>query len=264
MRKINFLSVLFSLFVISSCHYIAKKADCCKAGKSGKYHNKQSKCCSKSKKSKKKSCCGYHSIAGFAKVKDLAGKKVTGSVFFTADSEHKVKVTANIKGLVPNKKFAFHVHEFGTCENKGLLAGGHLNPWGGKHSGPKAKDRHLGDLGNIESDKTGSAVYTVSVKGRLKSFMGRSVIIHAQADDMKSQPTGNAGKRIACGVITVSMPPVQESPKTKPVVSTEKKAPTVKKAISTEQASVVKKAVSSGPAEKTQKTSVDTIKKTGN
>ena len=269
MRKISFLSVLFSLFLISSCQYMNKKTDCCSMKKQGNQQERKSKCktcetgkkCDKTtyKKCKKKAykkcgkqaCYGKNKVAGFSKVKDLTGGKITGSVFFESTDKYEVKVTANIKGLAPNKKLGFHVHEFGTCENKGLLAGGHLNPWGAKHSGPKAKERHLGDLGNIESDKMGSAVYTVSIKGRLKSFMGRSVIIHAQADDMKSQPIGNSGKRIACGVITASMPPVLE------------KAP-VKKAISPSKKASVKKAVSSSPAEQTQKANTNPVKKTGN
>ena len=253
-KQVSFLSVLFSLFLISSCHYISKKASCCKKS-GGKYHQyKQSKCktCSKDKKTcakcekkaYKKDCCGKKdSSAGFSSIKDLNKGKITGSVFFERAGRYEVKVTANIKGLSPNKKFGFHVHEFGTCDNKGLLAGGHLNPWGAKHSGPQARDRHLGDLGNLESDQKGTAVYSVSVKGKLNQFMGRSLIIHAKADDMKSQPTGNSGDRIACGVITASMPPVREEKQAEPV-SKNKTAP-VEKAVSSKKPAVpVEKAVS--------------------
>ena len=259
MKKINFLAVLFSLFLMTSCHTMHKKTGCsskyqkgskCKTSRAEKRCDKKSykrwgKKCGKKyyKKCGKQACYGQAEVAGFSEVKDVTGGKITGSVLFEATDKYMVKVTANIKGLAPNKKFGFHVHEFGNCKNKGLLAGGHLNPWGSKHAGPKAKDRHLGDLGNIESDKTGTAVYTVSVKGKLKSFMGRSVIIHAQMDDMKSQPTGNAGKRIACGVITASMPPVPESVPEQPSASETKKVP-AKKMISTDNKASAEKAVS--------------------
>ena len=268
MRKpVNFLSILVSLFLISSCHYVSKKSDCCDVKRSGgQYHkeHKHSKCkkskdkktCAKcAKKSANKDCCGKARAAGLALIKDLQKGKIKGSVFFEKADRYEVKVTADIKGLSPNKKFGFHVHEFGTCDNKGLLAGGHLNPWGEKHAGPKDKKRHLGDLGNLESNKMGSAFYSASVEGHLKKFMGRSVIIHAKADDMKSQPTGNAGERIACGVIVASMPPVREGTTEKKATdkkaSSNKKAKApVEKAISSEKKEVdVKKAVSGGKAD---------------
>ncbi|MDE0091947.1 MAG: superoxide dismutase family protein, partial [Oligoflexia bacterium] len=183
---------------------------------------------------------------------DLNRGKITGSVFFEKAGRYEVKVTADVKGLSPNKKFGFHIHEFGTCENKGLLAGGHLNPFGKKHAGPHDKNRHLGDLGNLESDKKGASHYSDSVKGRLDQFMGRSVIIHAQADDMKSQPTGHSGNRMACGVIVASMPPVQaEKPAEKKAVSGSAEKPAEKKAVSgsAKKPSAEKKAVS-GSAKK--------------
>ena len=242
-KQLSFLSILFSLFFVSSCHYISKKSSCCDAKKrGGKYYHKykQSKW---KKKAHKKDCCGNKaSVAGFSSIKSVNAEKITGSVFFERVGRYEVKVTANIKGLSPNKKFGFHVHEFGTCENKGLLAGGHLNPWGAKHAGPQARDRHLGDLGNLESDQKGTSIYSVSVKGKLNQFFGRSVIIHAKADDMKSQPAGNSGNRIACGVILASMPPVYED-KQAESESKDKKAP-VGKAISSKK-SAVEKAVSS-------------------
>ncbi|MCY4321579.1 MAG: superoxide dismutase family protein [Bdellovibrionaceae bacterium] len=198
MHKImKILSVFLSLFFISSCYNMGKKSH------SVSKKDKKS-CCGE------KSCCGPGGEVGLSNVIDLRGGKISGSVLFEDIGQHKVKVTANIKGLAPNQKFAFHVHEFGTCENKGLLAGAHLNPWGSHHAGPHDEDRHAGDLGNLKSDKSGHSNYTVSVKGKLLNFMGRSVIIHAKEDDMKTQPTGNAGVRIACGIVTASMSPIHE------------------------------------------------------
>ena len=271
----RFLVILFSLFLISSCQHMGKKACCskkdaskqglhkdkkaCCAKKHGKksYQHKDKKACCAKKHAKsyrhkgkkylfkwgkkdKKACCGKAEFAGFSSVKSLNKGKISGSVFFENVGRYKVKITADITGLSPNSQFGFHVHEFGTCENKGLLAGGHLNPWGGKHAGPEAKDRHLGDLGNLKSDKLGKAVYSEVVKGKLKQFMGRSLIIHAKADDMKTQPSGNSGNRIACGVIVASMPPVSEEP------TETTKAPAVDKAVSSKaKAPIVDKAVSS-------------------
>ena len=223
-QTIGFLSILFSLFVLSSCHYMGgKNRYCSKKSCKEKYHSKW-------KKKAKKSCCGQGSIAGFSSIKGLNEEKIVGFVFFEETERNEIRVTADIRGLAPNKKFGFHVHEFGTCENKGLFAGGHLNPWRKKHAGPQAENRHLGDLGNLISDKQGVAVYSVSVKGKLEKFMGRSVIVHAKADDMKTQPTGNSGDRIACGVILASMPPVQEEKQTIAPTIEKNKAVSVKKA----------------------------------
>ena len=271
-RTIGFLSVLLTVFFISSCHHTGRKGfsdkkwdakqSCHKGKKSccdkkrGKKHGKKHGKLFKWSKKDKKDCCGKGSFAGFSNVKDVNKGKIKGSVFFEHEGRYKVKVTANITGLSPNQKFGFHVHEFGICENKALLAGSHLNPWGAKHSGPQAKDRHLGDLGNLESNKSGKAVYSTVVKGKLSQFLGRSVVIHAKADDMKTQPTGNSGNRIACGVIAASMPPVQEaktavsgkakSPAVDKAVSGKAKSPTVDKAVSSKAKSpAVDKAVSS-------------------
>ena len=147
-------------------------------------------------------------MAGVAVVKDFDGKKIEGLVSFERGEKWEVKVKAEVKGLEPNKKFGFHVHEFGTCDNKGLMAGGHLNPWKSRHGGPKDKHRHLGDLGNLESNEKGEAVYSKTIKGKAKMFLGRSVIIHAKTDDLKTQQS--AGKRIACGIIGAGMPPFTE------------------------------------------------------
>ena len=96
----------------------------------------------------------------------------------------KVRVRAEVKGLKPKQKFGFHVHEFGSCANKALMAGGHFNPYDKKHGAP-GKESHLGDLGNLISDSKGEAVYSSIIKGRVKKFLGRSVVVHAQPDDFK-------------------------------------------------------------------------------
>jgi Cu-Zn family superoxide dismutase len=137
------------------------------------------------------------------------GNKVRGWVTFTREGE-KVKVVAEIEGLTPGKH-GFHIHEFGDCSSKdGAAAGGHFNPGGKSHGAPTDANRHEGDLGNLEAGQDGKARvdFTDSVL-RLDgpgSIIGRGVIVHTNPDDLKTQPTGNAGGRQACGVIGAAKP----------------------------------------------------------
>jgi Cu-Zn family superoxide dismutase len=136
-------------------------------------------------------------------------QKAHGWVRFTQEGA-KVKVVAHVEGLEPNSTHGFHIHEFGDCtSDDGSSAGGHYNPEGHKHAGPGTASRHAGDLGNIKADDKGVAqlevtVDNISVAGMKDPIIGRAVIVHAKADDIKSQPTGDAGGRIACGVIGVA------------------------------------------------------------
>jgi Cu-Zn family superoxide dismutase len=138
-----------------------------------------------------------------------AGNNVTGSVSFTQSGD-TVKVVADITGLTPGKH-GFHIHEFGDCSSSdGNSAGGHFNPTHQAHGAPDAGDRHAGDLGNIEADASGKAHLEWSDKmmklSGADSIVGHAVIVHEKADDLKTQPTGNAGGRLACGVIGVAKP----------------------------------------------------------
>ncbi|MCX6287322.1 MAG: superoxide dismutase family protein [Bacteroidetes bacterium] len=135
------------------------------------------------------------------------GNTVSGTVIFTRLPEG-VRVVADLNGLTPGKH-GFHIHEFGDCSSPdGSSAGGHFNPSGSPHGSPMDMSRHAGDMGNIEADANGKAHMEyidphMSFDGPA-SILGRSVIVHAKEDDMKTQPTGNAGPRIACGVIGLS------------------------------------------------------------
>jgi superoxide dismutase, Cu-Zn family len=138
-----------------------------------------------------------------------SGNKAHGVIRFTQDGE-SVKVVADLEGLNPGQKHAFHIHQFGDCSAPdGMSAGGHYNPEGHPHALPEgANTRHAGDLGNVEADQTGKAHYeitvqNISVAGIKNPIIGRGVIVHAKQDD-GSQPVGNAGGRIACGVIGVA------------------------------------------------------------
>jgi Cu-Zn family superoxide dismutase len=134
------------------------------------------------------------------------GNKVYGIVRF-APTEGGVRVTADLHGLPPNSTHGFHIHEYGDCSAPDASsAGGHYNPEHHEHAGPKVEMRHAGDLGNIKADANGDAhldltVDNITVDGSKNPILGRAVIVHQKADDLKSQPTGDAGARIACGVI---------------------------------------------------------------
>jgi len=132
------------------------------------------------------------------------GQNVSGQVSFREETEG-VRVVADIKGLTPGQH-GFHIHEKGDCSAADFSsAGGHFNPTGMKHGAPTDPDHHMGDFGNLTANEQGEArfervVNWLSFKGT-NSFVGRAVIVHAKADDLTSQPAGNAGGRIACGVI---------------------------------------------------------------
>ena len=135
------------------------------------------------------------------------GNTVSGKITFM-ETEGGVRVIALISGLQPNTKHGFHIHEYGDCSAiDGASAGGHFNPSNTSHGGPMDKMRHEGDLGNLEADANGNAAVDyvdpmLTLRGE-DSIIGLSVIVHQKEDDLKTQPTGNSGPRIACGVIGV-------------------------------------------------------------
>jgi superoxide dismutase, Cu-Zn family len=137
-----------------------------------------------------------------------ANSKTHGKVQFTQQGEN-VKVVVDVQGLTPNGKHAIHIHEFGDCSAPDAMsAGGHYNPEGHPHGLPDSSTRHAGDFGNLQADAQGKAhleltVSNLSIAGTKNPIIGRGVIVHAKEDD-GSQPVGNAGGRIACGVIGVT------------------------------------------------------------
>ncbi len=139
-----------------------------------------------------------------------AGNKCRGILRFTQVGE-AVKVVADVEGLNPGQKHAIHIHQFGDATSTdGMSAGGHYNPEGHAHGLPETQNRHAGDLGNLQADSEGKAHYeitiqNVTVAGLKNPIIGRGVIVHAEVDD-GGQPVGNAGGRIACGVIGVANP----------------------------------------------------------
>ena len=135
------------------------------------------------------------------------GGQAGGEVTFTR-AEGGVRVVAEIRGLTPGPH-GFHIHEFGdTSSPDAMSTGGHFNPDKMDHGAPAGAKRHVGDLGNIEANAKGVAKLDIldpalSFSGP-HSILGRGVIVHEKADDLKTQPTGNAGGRVAAGVIGVA------------------------------------------------------------
>lgn len=140
-----------------------------------------------------------------ATVRPASGSQVHGEVKFTQVGA-RVRVSGEIAGLSPGAH-GFHIHEKGDCSAPdGMSTGGHFNPQGKKHGAPNAPDRHAGDLGNLVAGEYGKATLTMMIDGisvgkGVDGVIGRAVIVHANADDLKTDPTGNAGDRIGCGTI---------------------------------------------------------------
>ena len=143
-----------------------------------------------------------------AEMKAASNSKVEGTVTFT-EKDGKVEVAVDLKGLNPGEH-GFHLHEKGDCSSPDAKsAGDHFNPDKKEHGAPSAAVHHAGDLGNLTADKDGNIKSTmtvdfISLGDGPNSAVGKAVIVHEKQDDLKSQPAGNAGARVACGVINVT------------------------------------------------------------
>lgn len=143
-------------------------------------------------------------------VADLAaatGGTAQGRVTFIQSGD-TVDIEAHVSGA-PAGSLGFHLHETGDCSAADFTsAGGHFNPTHAAHASPTAAEHHAGDFGNIEIGPEGSGTLQISttmlsVAEGPSSVVGRAVILHQKTDDLNTQPTGNAGARIACGVVTL-------------------------------------------------------------
>ena len=140
-----------------------------------------------------------------AEIRPASGSQVHGSVKFTQVGK-RVRVDAEIAALPPGPH-GFHIHDKGDCSAPDAMsAGEHFNPAAKRHGAPGAPDRHAGDLGNLNANDYGKATLSlmlddISVSKGTDGVTGRAVIVHAGADDLKTDPTGNSGGRVACGVI---------------------------------------------------------------
>jgi superoxide dismutase, Cu-Zn family len=151
--------------------------------------------------------CATMRPTAVATLAPTSGNTAAGTVRFTQLSDGAVEVTVNLTGVPPGVH-GFHVHDKGDCGDNGNAAGGHFNPLGTPHSGPDAAAKHAGDFGNVTADASGNVTTrfttrSVTVEPGATSAVGHAVILHANPDDLTTQPTGNAGGRIACGVVTM-------------------------------------------------------------
>ena len=141
-----------------------------------------------------------------AVISPTQGNEASGIIMFTQEKSG-VRIVAVVQGLTEGIH-GFHVHENGDCSAPdGMSAGGHFNPAGKPHGGPKDQERHVGDLGNLRANVYGKTYYEevdpmITLEGP-GSIIGRAIVIHADPDDLKTQPGGGSGARVGCGVISL-------------------------------------------------------------
>lgn len=143
-----------------------------------------------------------------ASLQPTQGNKTFGEATFEQVGADRVRVVVFAQNLKPNSEHGFHIHEKGDCSAPDATsAGGHFNPTGKTHGQPGSG--HAGDLPMLKAAKNGRAKLDVTLEGVTltpgpTSLVGRGLVIHAQPDDFKTQPAGNSGARVACGVIRAS------------------------------------------------------------
>jgi Cu-Zn family superoxide dismutase len=145
--------------------------------------------------------------AATAQLAPTQGNTANGTLTLTADGE-TVRVTGTLQGLQPNGEFGFHIHEKGDCSAPDASsAGGHFNPTNAQHGDPQSAAHHGGDMLNAKSDAQGAAQVDVVASGvslttgQPNDVHGKAIVLHQKRDDYKTQPSGDSGARIACGVI---------------------------------------------------------------
>jgi Cu-Zn family superoxide dismutase len=142
-----------------------------------------------------------------AELQATKGNKTFGEATFEDVGSSRVRVIVNVQGLKPGAEHGFHIHEAGDCTSgDGMSAKGHFNPLDKPHGNYASGEHHAGDLPALKADKSGKARIDTEVSGITvspgpTSVIGRGLIVHADPDDYKTQPTGNSGARLACGVI---------------------------------------------------------------
>ena len=148
----------------------------------------------------------YEPPRATAQLLSTKGSKAFGEATFEQVGD-KVRVSIFVQGLKPGQEHGLHIHEVGDCSSgDGMSTKGHFNPQGKPHGHYSSANRHAGDLPALKANKSGRAkveadVDIITVAPGPASIVGRGLIVHAAPDDYTTQPTGNAGARIACGVI---------------------------------------------------------------
>jgi superoxide dismutase, Cu-Zn family len=154
-------------------------------------------------------CASYgNTSTAFVQLEPTLGNNVNGLLRFMQRGDF-VSVTGQVSGLQPNKEHGFHIHERGNCSSgDGMSAAGHFNPDGKPHGAHGQGEHHVGDIPSLKADAYGVAKVnfesnTISLRdGKNNNIIGHGLIVHTDQDDFKTQPTGNSGARLACGVIT--------------------------------------------------------------
>src|ERR1700686_4018742 len=154
--------------------------------------------------------CGSHKKAypmAMATMAPTANQTAKGTVHFTELGDGSVDVNVDLTNVPPGTH-GFHVHDKGDCGDNGNAAGGHFNPTPAQHGAPTASSHHAGDFGNVTADASGNVktkfnTRAVTVSPSSSSAVGHAVVLHGKEDDLTTQPTGNAGPPIACGVVTL-------------------------------------------------------------
>ena len=141
-----------------------------------------------------------------AKLEPTRGNTTAGMAMFHQRGD-RVMVHVKVEGLKPGQEHGFHIHDKGDCSSgDGMSTGGHFNPAAKPHGRHDSAERHAGDLPALKADAQGRvearfSLTGISVGSGSADIVGRGLIVHVQPDDYTTQPTGNAGARIACAVI---------------------------------------------------------------
>lgn len=154
--------------------------------------------------------CSMHKDAGpmaTATLSPTSNQTAQGTVHLTELSDGAVEVDVNLANVPPGVH-GFHIHDKGDCGDNGNAAGGHFNPAGTQHGAPTAPSHHAGDFGNVTADASGKVktkftTRAVTVSPSSSAAVGHAIVLHGNPDDLTTQPSGNAGPRIACGVVTL-------------------------------------------------------------
>jgi superoxide dismutase, Cu-Zn family len=149
---------------------------------------------------------------GKAVLDSKSSSTVTGTVEFAENKKGWLIVHASISGATPGDH-GIHIHAVGDCSDPDAKkAGDHFNPTGDPHGDPNTAKHHAGDLGNLVADSSGKAEFEITLKApahhgfkNWTDVVGKSIVVHETKDDLKTQPSGASGKRVACGVINQVM-----------------------------------------------------------
>ena len=146
-----------------------------------------------------------HAQSAVARLEPTKGNATSGTITFTQTGD-KVTVEARVSALTPGGH-GFHIHEKGDCSSgDGMSAGGHFNPTAKPHGNPSGADHHTGDIPMLVADASGNASLSMELSGMTvgsgaTDIVGKAIIVHKDPDDYTTQPTGNSGARVACGLI---------------------------------------------------------------